>query len=74
VVIGGFKGAVSRDIAANKHLSPVRPLWQRNFYERIIRNDRELDAIRRYIADNPLRWDDDPDHPRLHAPTSASRL
>jgi REP element-mobilizing transposase RayT len=66
--IGGFKSAVSREIAA-KHLSPVRPLWQPSYYERVIRNDQELDAIRRYIADNPLRWDDDPDHPRLHSPT-----
>jgi len=68
VAIGGFKSAVSREIAAN-HLSPVRPLWQRNYYERVIRNDQELDAIRRYIADNPLGWNDDPDHPRLHPPT-----
>jgi putative transposase len=68
VAIGGFKSAVSREIAAN-NLSPVRPLWQRNYYERVIRNDQELDAIRRYIAENPLRWDDDPDHPRLHSPT-----
>jgi hypothetical protein len=64
--IGGFSSAVSREIAA-KHLSPVRPLWQRNHYERVIRNDQELDAIRKYIADNPLRWNDDPDHPRLHS-------
>ena len=66
--IAGFKSAVSRDIA-EKHLSPVRPLWQRNYYERVIRNDRELDAIRRYIVDNPLCWEDDPDHPRLHSAT-----
>jgi putative transposase len=64
--IGGFKSAVSREIAAS-HLSPIEPLWQRNDYERVIRNDQELDAIRRYIADNPFRWDDDPDHPRLHS-------
>jgi putative transposase len=67
-IIGGFKSAVSREIAAN-HQSPVRPFWQRNYYERVIRNDQELDAIRRYIAENPLRWDNDPDHPRLHSPT-----
>lgn len=64
-VIGGFKSAVSREIAA-KRLSLVRPLWQRNYYERIVRNDRELDATRRYIESNPLRWADDPDHPRFH--------
>jgi hypothetical protein len=68
VAIGGFKSAVSREIAAS-HLSPVRPLWRRNYYERVIRNYQELDAIHRYIADNPLRWDDDPDHPWLHSPT-----
>ena len=71
-IIGGFKSAVSREIAAN-YLSPVRPLWQRNYYERAIRNDQELDAIRRYIADNPFRWDDDPDHPRLHCPTTLNQ-
>jgi REP element-mobilizing transposase RayT len=31
-------------------------LWQRNYYEHIIRNEGDLDAIRRYIACNPLRW------------------
>jgi hypothetical protein len=66
--IGGFKSAVSRGIAAS-HLSLIGPLWQRNYYERVIRNDQELDAIRRYITDNPFRWDDDPDHPRLHSLT-----
>src|SRR5215217_171046 len=67
--IGGFKSAVSREIAAN-HLAQVRPLWQRNYYERVIRNDEEFDAIRNYIADNPLHWDDDPNHPRLHSPAT----
>jgi putative transposase len=38
-------------------------LWQRNFYERIIRNERERDAIRKYIADNPLQWHLDRENP-----------
>ncbi len=33
-----------------------RRLWQRNYYEHIIRNDESLNRIRRYIADNPARW------------------
>ncbi len=33
-----------------------RRLWQRNYYERIVRDDTHLDAIRRYIQTNPLRW------------------
>lgn len=33
--------------------------WQRNYYERIIRSERELDAVRRYIQNNPLKWERD---------------
>jgi putative transposase len=64
-IVGGFKSAVSREVAV-KNLSLIKPMWQRNYYERIIRNDRELDAARNYIDANPICWDDDPDHPRLH--------
>lgn len=32
-------------------------IWQRNFYERIIRNELELNRIRRYIIDNPKNWE-----------------
>jgi REP element-mobilizing transposase RayT len=31
-------------------------LWQRNYFERIIRNERELNGIRKYIADNPVKY------------------
>jgi REP element-mobilizing transposase RayT len=31
-------------------------LWQRNYWERVVRDERELDLARRYIAENPLRW------------------
>jgi putative transposase len=61
-VVGGFKSVVSRRVSAD-NLSLVRPLWQRNYFERIIRNDREFDATRRYIESNPARWADDPDRP-----------
>jgi len=36
-----------------------RPLWQRNYYERIIRDEAELNAARKYIADNPIKWAED---------------
>ena len=39
-------------------------LWQRNYYEHIIRNDRELDAVRQYIVDNPAKWAEDREHPQ----------
>lgn len=65
-VIGGFKSAVSRQVTAER-LTLVRPIWQRNYHERIVRNDRELDSLRRYIADNPTRWENDSEHPQVHA-------
>jgi len=37
-------------------------VWQRRYYERIIRNERELNAIRKYIQDNPARWQEDRDN------------
>ena len=33
--------------------------WQRGYYDRVVRNDRELDRIREYIANNPYRWEMD---------------
>jgi putative transposase len=39
-------------------------LWQRNYYERIIRNDREMDAIWRYIEANPATWATDEENPQ----------
>ena len=42
--------------------NPAIPVWQRNYYERIIRNDEELDRIRQYIRDHPKNWDQDPEN------------
>jgi hypothetical protein len=39
--------------------------WQRNFYERIIRNEIELEHIREYILNNPGKWAEDSENPRL---------
>jgi hypothetical protein len=36
--------------------TPGTPVWQRNYYEHIIRDEGALHAIRRYIVENPLRW------------------
>jgi REP element-mobilizing transposase RayT len=37
--------------------------WQRNYYERVIRSETELLAVREYIADNPRQWDLDRENP-----------
>ena len=36
-----------------------QPLWQRNYYERVVRNDGELHGFREYIQHNPARWAED---------------
>ena len=61
-VIGNLKSVVARRINRIRK-TPGTPVWQRNYYERVIRNERELNTIRRYIRDNPARWLEDPDHP-----------
>ena len=38
-------------------------LWQRNYYERVIRDEKELDGIREYILHNPMKWADDENNP-----------
>jgi len=38
-------------------------VWQRNYHDRIIRNGRELEAIRRYIRSNADHWPEDPENP-----------
>ena len=47
------------------HLLPHygQPLWQRNYYEHIIRNEEELNRIREYIQNNPLNWEMDEENP-----------
>jgi REP element-mobilizing transposase RayT len=37
--------------------------WQRSYYDRIIRDEKELYLIRRYIEQNPLRWELERDNP-----------
>jgi putative transposase len=38
-------------------------LWQRNYYEHVIRDESDLARIRQYIMDNPVRWEDDEENP-----------
>jgi len=51
-------------ILANRALGqPGKAFWQRNYFERVIRNEKELDKIREYIINNPLQWEIDREHP-----------
>lgn len=62
VVVRGFKARVTAAVNGLRGTTGV-PVWQRNYYEHIIRNDESLDQIRRYIVDNPMRWALDRENP-----------
>ena len=61
-LIAGFKSASTKRINLVRG-TPGTPVWQRNYYDHIIRNEASLDAIRQYIVDNPARWADDEENP-----------
>ncbi len=61
-IVAYFKYQSTKKINARRE-TPFSRLWQRNYYEHIIRNDDELDQIRRYIIDNPSRWMLDRENP-----------
>ncbi len=59
-IIGSYKMVVTRRI---QHEHNATGIWQRNYYEHIIRNEREMDNIWRYIESNPAQWDKDDENP-----------
>jgi REP element-mobilizing transposase RayT len=54
-IIGRFKMNSAKQINQIRNTSGV-PVWQRNYYEQIIRNEKSLEIIRNYIINNPLEW------------------
>ena len=65
-IIGSFK---SRCVNGNLNyieengVNESGKFWQRNYYERIIRNNRELIGIRQYIRNNPMKWIEGEEYP-----------
>jgi len=61
-IIAGFKSAGTKRINEMQH-TPSFPVWQKRFYDRIIRNNNELNNIRDYIHNNVLQWAFEKDNP-----------
>ena len=59
-IVRGFKIGVTKWFRAN---TDIHAVWQRNYYDHIIRDEPSLNRIRQYIADNPARWDTDRENP-----------
>ncbi|MFH1395175.1 MAG: transposase [Candidatus Omnitrophota bacterium] len=55
-IIRSFKSAVTKQINAIYNTSGTR-LWQRNFYEHVIRDENDLTRVREYIINNPINWE-----------------
>ena len=60
-IVRGLKTFASRRINENRNTSGA-PVWQRNYYERVIRSESELTAVRQYILANPASWAADADN------------
>lgn len=61
-IIGRFKMQTAKAINQSR-ATPGLPVWQRNYYEHVIRDEADYVRIAEYIADNPRRWNEDALHP-----------
>jgi putative transposase len=61
-IIGYFKMNSARQIN-QMHNTTGCPVWQRNYWEHVIRNEKSLNKIREYICNNPLYWAADDENP-----------
>ena len=67
-LIGAFKTVSTKQFNLACGVSGSR-LWQRNYYERIVRDEDELERIREYVVNNPLQWELDEENPaKANAP------
>ena len=63
-LIGALKTTSTTQINETRK-SPGSRLWQRNFYERVIRNEDEMNRVRQYVLDNPAKWPEDRENPSI---------
>ena len=52
-----FKRAVTRQYG--------QAIWRRNYYEQLIRSERELEQVTNYFLANPLHWEEDVENPLM---------
>jgi putative transposase len=61
-IVGSYKSAVSKRINQLRH-TPGAPVWQRNYYDHIIRDEKDWERIHTYISANPAQWVRDEENP-----------
>ena len=57
-IIRGYKSTVAKQINVLRD-TPGTPIWQRNYYEHIVRDENDMCRIREYIRNNPANWQQD---------------
>ena len=62
-MVRGFKSAVTTRVN-QKRGTPGKPVWQRNYWEHIIRDEKDLLNTQTYILNNPAQWENDEMHSR----------
>ncbi len=62
--IRAFKSATTRRINQLRNTQGTQ-IWQRNYYEHVIRNETELRKLREYILNNPKKWEIDRENPKV---------
>lgn len=60
--VSGFKSSATKNINIFRNI-PNQPVWQRSYYEHIIRNQKSYDKIYDYIKNNPNMWNRDRNNP-----------
>jgi putative transposase len=65
-IIRTYKAAVTRQIGREHNATGI---WQRNYYEHIIRDEKDLQNKTNYINANPMLWDEDDNNPRNIQPS-----
>jgi putative transposase len=71
-IVRAFKSAVTVRVNLIRG-TPGAEVWQRNYYEHVIRDEDELRRARQYILQNPLRWALDGENPLASRPTGGMR-
>jgi REP element-mobilizing transposase RayT len=71
-IVGSFKTKTTNGYIRGVRQSRWPPyrgrLWQRGYYEHVVRNDQDMNDIREYIIGNPQRWAWDKENARAIAP------
>lgn len=62
-IVAYFKYQSTKETNLLDNTDTVAKFWQRNYYEHIIRNDKDLQNITDYIEANPFVWDEDDENP-----------